>query len=253
MRNFTLFSLVRIALKHIVILIIAAIIFAGGTFAYCEFVALPVYSASGTILVTNGAIIEETDPEDDTLQNTDIVASLNFSDTVIDILKTKGIFKQLSKEINNKYSYGNLSGRTSISKSDDNSLFLTVSVSANAPDEAVYLVNEYLSLAPDYINSYVPGTAAVAINEAEHASQTYPRTIVFSFMAGMIGAVAAFAVLLLIYSTNTIIRGEEDFLERFDMQIIGSIPDFASAKAEKYYRSSYYGAYYGKGGEEDGK
>jgi hypothetical protein len=71
-------------------------------------------------------------------------------------------------------------------------------------------------------------------------------------IAGLIGALFAFGILILIYSTNTIIRGEEDFLERFNVPVIGTIPDFANAHSEKYYKSSYYGGYYGKAGKSDG-
>lgn len=252
MRGLTLFSLVRIAVKHIVILILTGILFAAGTFAYCEFIALPIYSASGTLLVTNGAIIQESDSGNTNLQNTDIVASMNFSDTVIDILEDRTIYEQLSNSINNRYSYQTLLSKAKISGATDNSLFITVSFNANTTEEAIELVNKYLSLTPEHIKKYAPGVA-VTYTEAVTATQSYPRTLVFSAFAGIIGVIAAFAVILLIYSTNTIIRGEEDFRERFDVPIIGSIPDFARARSDKYYKSPYYGGYYGKGGDSNGK
>ena len=148
MKGFTLYSLVRIALKNILVLIIAAVVFAVATFTYCEFVTLPVYSASGSLIVTNGTIIDEY-AERDTLQNTDIVASKNISDTIIDVLSTKGIYKSLANSIDNKYTYGNLISRSRISKSDNNSLAIKISFTANNSREAVELVNSYLQLAPD--------------------------------------------------------------------------------------------------------
>lgn len=248
MRGFTLYSFIRIALKHILILILSGLIFAFSTFAYCKFVAVPVYQANGSLIVTTGSIIVENSDKD--LQNTDIVASLNLSDTIIDILNTKEIYKTLSNEIDNKYSYQNLHSRSKITNASNNSLFITVSFIANTQQEAIDLVNGYLKLAPDYIKSYVPGTATVAITESDRAVQTYPRTIVFSLFASVIGAAVAYAVILLIYSTNTIIRSEEDFGERFDIEILGAIPDFARAKQDKYYYKSYY---YGKGGNDNAK
>lgn len=248
MKGFTLYSFIRIALKHILILILSGLIFAVGTFAYCEFVATPVYQASGSLIVTTGTIIVEN--EDEKLNNTDIVASLNLSDTVIDILKTKEIYKTLSNNMGNKYSYQNLRSRAAISSSDNHSLFITVSFTADNPQEAIDLVNGYLKLAPDYISGYVPGTTSAAITEADRASQTFPRTIIFSLAAAVIGAAIAYVIILLIYSTNTIIRSDEDFRERFDIEILGAIPDFARAKQDKYYYKSYY---YGKGGNDNGK
>lgn len=246
MKNFTLFALVRIALKHLVVLLLSAVVFAAAAFAYCEFVALPVYSANGSVLVTNGAIIKETDSESSTLDNTDITASRNFLDTVIDILKTRGIFEQLSEQLGNDCNYKELLARTTVTDSDNNSLFINITFTANTSEEAVDILNRYLELAPSYINSYVPGTAAVAVTKADTAVQTYPRTFVFCAGAAIVGAAAAFAVILLIYSVNTVIRGEDDFKERFDIPVIGCIPDFAAARTDKYYKKSYYGGYYGR-------
>lgn len=249
MRGFTLYSFIRIALKHIFILILSGLFFAAGTFGYCEFIAQPIYSASGSLMVTSIALVTDTDGQ--AIQNTDVVASKNIGDTVVDILKTKDIYKQLSKKTDNLYSYQNLLSRVSISKSVNDSLFISVSFSANDREEAIELVNTFLSLAPDYIQQEIPGCRAKAISLSESAAQTYPRTTVFVFIAFIIGAAAAYAIILLIYSTNTIIRGDEDFRERFDVEIIGVIPDFARARRDRsYYKSSYYGA---KGGNDSGK
>ena len=40
---------------------------------------------------------------------------------------------------------------------------------------------------------------------------------------------------------------EEDFKERFDVPVLGNIPDFAKAKSGKYYKNYKY---YGKGGNK---
>lgn len=250
MKGFTLYSLVRIALKNILVLIFAAVVFAVATFTYCEFVALPVYSASGSLIVTNGGDIFNEAGEKSTLQNGDIVASKNISDTIIDILSTKSIYKSLANSIDNKYTYSNLISRSSIAHSNNNSLAIRVSFTANNSSEAVELVNSYLQLAPEYIKSYFPQVEAVVLNEAESASQTYPRTITFTLTAACVGAIIAYSIILVIYSTNTVIRTEEDFKERFDINVIGAIPDFARARQDKYY---YKSTYYGRGGDTDGK
>ena len=42
-------------------------------------------------------------------------------------------------------------------------------------------------------------------------------------------------------------KSEEDFNERFDVPVLGNIPDFAKAKSGKYYKNYKY---YGKGGNK---
>ena len=140
MKNITLISLFNLAIKHILLIILVAAVFAGATFSYCEFIATPRYSANGAIMVTNGAITTNTEAETETetesknennIQNTDISASINILDTVIDTLSTRGIYKELSEKLNNKYSYGSLKGRSVIAKRNNTrSLYIDVSFTA---------------------------------------------------------------------------------------------------------------------------
>ncbi len=252
MKNISLFALVEIALKHIFIIITSALILAIGTFCYCEFVAIPQYSATGSIMVTNGGIVSvDTYTEDDlddeeNLNNTDIQASLSFANTVTDILNTNGIFKDLSSELDGKYSYSQLKSFSSISRRNTSTLFIDISFTATSREEAITLVNEYLKIAPDYINSFVPKTAATATSTADTASKVYPRTLITTVIGGVVGAIIAYAIIFLIYCANTVIKNEEDFKDRFDLPILGSIPDFATAKSEKYYKKYNYNSKVGK-------
>lgn len=251
MKNISFFMLLEIALKHILILILAALIVAVGAFCYCEFIAVPRYSATGSLMVTNGGIVNSADLDEngligeDTLNNTDITASLNFAHTVTDILNTNGIFKELSEELGGKYSYSQLVNLSTITRRATNTLFIDISFTANSRDEAIELVNTYLQLAPDYINTFVPKTAVTATSVADSASKIYPRTIIATGVAGLFGAVIAYAIIFLIYCANTVIKGEDDFKDRFDTPILGCIPDFSTSKNDKYYKRYNYG----KGGK----
>lgn len=249
MRNFTLLALFRIALKHLWLIILTAIVFAAITFSYCRFVATPVYSASGSIMVTNGAIITDLDGNQTHLNNTDIVASLNLTYTVTDILKTPDLYKKLSEKTNYKYSYGELLSRSAVSRKNEDSLFITISFTANNKNEAISLVNEFLQLVPDYIAERVPGAATAITTTADSAAKTFPQDLLFSLTAAIIGAAATFFILVAIYSINTVIRGEEDFKERFEVPVIGTIPDFASARNDKYYKK--YNYYHSAGGNNN--
>ena len=257
MRNLTLFSLFNLALKYLWVLIICAAIFASGAFAYCEFLATPQYSATGSVLVTNGAIlstdyIEEEYPNGSTINNTDIVASINFADTVNDILNTNGIFKKLAAQLDNKYSYSRLISQATIKRKSENTLFINVTFRATTQEEAVLLVNEFLKLAPGYINEFVPSTSAVSTSTADAASKIFPQTFFLTLVSGAVGAVLAYGVIVVIYSLNTTITSEEDIKERFGVEVLASIPDFAAAKSDKYYKKHPYYAYYTRGGTPNG-
>ena len=246
MKNISLFTLIEIALKHIFIIIAAALLVAVTAFCYCEFVAVPQYSATGSLIVTNGAIVSVDDfnyedyNSSENLENTDIQASLSFANTVIEILNTNDIYKELSNELNGKYTYGQLKTSSSIQRRSTNTLSIDISFTANTRDEAVMFVNEYLNLTPEYINSIVPKTAVKITSYAENAGKIYPRTLITTVLSGIVGAAIAYAILFLIYCANTVIKSEDDFKDRFDVPVLGCIPDFATAKTEKYYKKYSY-------------
>lgn len=253
MKNITLISLFNLAIKHILVIIIAAAIFAGAAFCYCEFIADARYSAKGAILVTNGAITTDENGAQTTINNTDIAASINISDTVTDTLSTSGIFKELAKELKNKYRYNTLKSLASVSQRDNNSLFIDISFTAETPDEAVSLVNSYLAIAPDYVSSALPGTASSTF-EADTATKVFPNTFTITAIAGFLGAIIAFAIVFFIDSLDTIIHDEDDFKEKFDVPVIGSVPDFSAARSGKAYKGyNSYGYAYEKGGSKNGK
>ena len=240
MKNITLLSLFNLALKHIGALILAAAVFAGATLAYCEFFATDRYSATGSIVVASGAMINDPSGDKTSINNTDISASINLSDTVVDILSTTGIYKQLSERLdNNTVNFASLQSRSKISKRDGYSLFMDITFEAESKEEAILLVNTFLELAPGYISEFVPGTAS-ATAPCDMARKIYPSTITFTFLAGLIGAILCFAVFLIIDMLDTIIHTEDDISDVVDIPIIGSIPDFATAKSTSYYRKNYY-------------
>ncbi len=242
MKGFTLFSLVRIALKHLYILIIAAVVCGVGMFSYCRFLVSPIYSATASMIVTNGAIIDV--ENNNNVSNADIIASKNFAETACDILKTSDIYKELAAELNNKYTYSQLRSSIDIAQRNEDTLFIDISFSSTSKDEAVRLVNKFLELVPKHIVEVFPG-ALVKTFEADNAQKVSPQTITSTLYATVIGAGLAYLIILLIYSLNTVIKGEEDFKERFDVPVLGNIPDFAKAKSGKYYKNYKY---YGKGG-----
>lgn len=240
MRDISLMYLFNLAVRRIWILILAAIVFAVGAFCYCEFVATPVYTATASVLVTNGGImVQESTDGKETISTTDITASINLVDTVTDILETSDIYKELAKSTGEKYTYSQLKGRTTISSKTDHSMFVDVSVTASNPDEATMLVNAFVKLTPEYIVEFVPYSNVAVAATADSATLVFPRTTTMIALAAVVGIVLAFAVALLIDSFDQAILGEKDFTSHYDIPLVGSIPDFESlgiVSTSNYYQ-----------------
>ncbi len=253
MQNFTILSLVRLAIKNIFVLILVAIVVAAGTFSYCNFVIDPLYTATSNVLVSNGALsaseqLEEINNQNNnSVDNQDIVTSRNLVKITINFLKKEtDIYKQLAEELNIK-SYKSLKAGFEFPESEDVTIHMDISYTSDDPDKAIAILNKFLELVPDYTKDKLDDKVVLKPNLADSAPKTYPATVSTTATATLIAVVVTYLIILLIYSANTIIQSDDDFKERFDVPVLGCIPDFAQAKSQ----DSYY--YYNKRGKKDEK
>lgn len=254
MNNISLVGLLKLALRYIYILIAVALVAAILAFSYCSFIAKPKYSSTGSIVVTNGAIITDSEVQTSTttsakkVSSSDISASLQLSNTIIDILNTNDIYKELADDLGDKYTYTDLMGRASVKRRNEDTLFIDASFTADTPEEAQTLVNGFLKLVPDYILRFIPNSTAAVTTTADTAVKIYPQTSKTVFIAALAGALLSYAIIYILSIFNTTIKSEEDIKDNYNLTVLGSIPDFSSAASDK---KKYYG--YSKGGAANGK
>lgn len=249
--NISLIGLLKLALRYIYILIAVALVAAIVAFSYCNFIAVPRYSSTGSIVVTNGAIINNSSSQSTSnkVSTSDIAASLQISNTIIDILNTNDIYKELTSDLGNKYTYTDLMGRATVKRRSEDTLFIDATFTADTPEEAQALVNGFLKLVPDYILKFIPNSTAAVTTTADKAVKIYPRTSKTVFVSALAGVLLSYAVIYLISIFNTTIKNEDDVKSNYDLTVLGNIPDFSSAAFNK--RNKYYA--YSKGGNANGK
>ena len=157
----------------------------------------------------------------------------------------------MAHALGDKYNFNQLSNMAKVERRSDSTLFFDVTFTTTDPMEAINLVNTYLEITPDYIGKIV-NNSATTVQRAESAIELLANTVTLTIAAAVAGAAVVYLIIFLVYSSDSIIRDEESFSERFDIPIIGVIPDFANAKSKegKYYR---YSRYYGYGGNKYAK
>ncbi len=249
MAEISIMYFLQLAVRRIWILIITAVLCAGVALGYCQFIATPRYQARASIIVTNGAIFVDAYSKEisrvDSVSGSDISSSLSLSDTVIDILKTPDIYKQL-KEKNSyaaKYNHGALMGMTSIAKRSGDSLFIDLYFTNTDPKKAVSLVNDFAEMSCDYIMEYIPYSSAKVGAKAEGASKTFPNNFKTVGIAALIGVALAYLAVYLIDLMDKAIKGEEDFVTHYEIPLIGVIPDFENGiilKSDYNYKNRWY-------------
>ena len=246
-KTINIMDLVMIAWRRIWVIIIAAVVFAVATFGYCELFLTKKYSATASILVTNGAVTTAQDDKTDKVSGSDISASLYLTYTIVDILNTPDnytkVAEELNKDKNNDYKYQDLMNRSTIVRRSEDTLFIDITFTSTNRDEAVHLANAFCATSCKFIPNIIPNANANVVAKADKSVQTYPRTLMSTAIAGVIGAVLAFIVLFIIDSTNRAIKGEEDFTNTFDVPLLGAVPDFENVESSGYRKSKGRGGY----------
>lgn len=245
-KTINIMEILMLAWRRIWVLILAAVIFAAAAFSYCNFLAEPLWGARSSIVVTNGGVmIINSNSNQDKVSASDLSASLYLIETVIDVLKTPDLYKQVADELGAEYDYFNIKNRTSVAQRSENSLFIDITVTGSDPKEAMRIANKIAKISCDYIPEIIPNSIAIDVETAVSASMTYPRTARTTAVAGVVGAVLAYAILFIIESTNRAIKGEEDFTSRFDVPLLGAVPDFENAESGGYRKKKGRGGYTG--------
>lgn len=231
MNEISLSSIFNMIIRRIWIVIIATIICGSSAFVYCKVFETPVYQTRASIIVTNGAVI--TDSVNSTVSNTDLAASLYLVDTCVDILKSQGIYKELSEVISDKYSYKALKNSFAVSRRSDDSLFVDISFKSTSKSEAIEIVNAFADLSSNYICAAIPSATVAVMEHADSASIVSPRTVFTTVLFAMLGAIISALIILVLATLDKAVKGEEDFKSSFDIPILGAVPDFDNSSSHK--------------------
>ncbi len=223
-----------VVIKRIWAVLIAVAVFAGATFFYNANFVDPVYSASSSVLGSNGGIVSENTASTSTtdkIGSSDVASSLNIIDTYIDIMKTYGFYEFISEESEIKkfdYSVDQLKKMTTIERRSDSSLFIDINVKCGNERQAVVIANCISMLAPEYIKTLLNNSYIVQADKCVSARMVAPLTMRNTALMGILGGVLAVAFFVLLAATDNTIKGEEDISKKYSIPVLGVVPDFES-------------------------
>lgn len=229
MDEISLSSIFNMIIRKIWAVIIAIVLCGSLAFTYCEVFETPVYQTKASIIVTNGAVI--TDSINSTVSNTDLAASLYLVDTCVDILKSQGIYQELSSAIADKYSYKALKSSFSISRRSEESLFVDIAFKSTSKTEAIEIVNAFADLSSNYICEAIPSATVAVMEHSDSAAVVSPRTVFSTVLFALLGAIISSLIIVIISMLDKAIKGEDDFKESFDIPVLGAVPDFDASSS----------------------
>lgn len=219
--------------------IIVVVTLLGSSLAYLgtKTFVQPTYRASFTAYVNNKATTEGTT----TVSSGDLSAAQSLVYTYTQILTSRTMLSAAAEELGEDYTYGEMSGWVTTSVVDDTEI-IQVSVTMDSAEDALALAMVIAELMPEYVTEIVEGSSVQIIDLPVLPTSIYsPNYLRNAMMGGLLGAFLVAALIVLRELLDDTVKDEETLEKRFNISVVGVIPDLATASKH----TSHYGGYGG--------
>lgn len=241
MNEFSLLELLALVRKKFWIIAVSAAVCLAVALFYGIFIVKPVYSADATVLFASGVLFKD---DGETKGNTEYITTGELSTTFALMKSFAGILAKSAdyydaaltlaeeKGLNGSYTSQTLAGITSINY-DDDSIFITITVKTADKQDAVVLVSALAEAAPKCITDKLGRTSAVVLNTAETASDISINVFILCLGAAVIGIAISVMFIIMAERMDHTIKGEQEFLEEYDVPLLGVVPEFETFKKKR--------------------
>ncbi len=252
-REINLWRFVEVFLKRVWLIVLAAVIFGAGGFVYTKVAVTPMYKSQFKAYITNKLVDDKTtDEEQDVETNTgDLNASIGLMYLYNEIIQSRSVLINAAAETPGleNYQYGTLKNMVSTVMPEKASM-IEVTVTANDPETAKLFA---AAIAKHAIarGQEIEKRSTMTLVDApvEPKAPFAPNTLSNVALATVIGGVLSYVLFVVVDLVNDRVMDSEDLENRYDVVVMGRIPDMSSASREyRYkYRYSYRRYNYGKG------
>lgn len=236
-RVITLKDLWDLFLQRIIVIVLAAVVAAGGLFAVDMVAHDPQYSSTATLYILRQGSGGQTSP-DQAANELSLALRLVYDCNYL--LKSRTVLNTVIEDLELDMSYNQLYSRISTAN-PTNTRILEITVRGDTPEQAKAIVDRICEIGPgkveeamgfSQINLYEYGTLPTAPSNS-------PSVVKYA-VAGAAAAVAAYAVFLLMFILDDRIRTDEDVEKLLGLSVLAEIPNVGSGSKDRYgyYRSS---------------
>lgn len=242
-REIDILRLLQILWKRAWLIGLVTVIAFVGTYLYSALFITPTYRSDFTAYVDNRMTTAE---QNGSTTTSDLNASIYLTYLYEDIILSRSVLNDAAAKCGLEYDYNALKNMVSTSVADDAAL-ITVSVVAVDPVVAKDLAAAIADVAPDHVARMKEGSSMRILDAPILPESKYAPSNTKNAMLGAVVGFVLIAVLVLVVDlVNDIVRDGDELERRYNMIVIGTIPDLATMDKEQ---GSYaYG--YGKAGKK---
>lgn len=224
--------------KRIWIILLVGIVAGAIAFSATKIVIHPTYKCSFTAYVNNKKASMTTD----VVTQTDVNAAKQLVLTYSKIVRSNTILSAAIEEKDLNYSVKQLKGMVGTEIQDETEIIQVYAI-AKSPDEAFDIATAIASVSPKYMSDIVEGSSMKIVEYPQVPDGPYaPNYVKYSLLGFVIGALLMTVFLIIRYLSNDTVGDENEVENRFNVPVLGVIPDVNSTGNGKggYYYSYYY-------------
>ncbi len=204
-------------------IIVIAFLIVGITFSLINsiFFTQHTYTADGTIYVSSES---QSLTENAQYVNPNAIYTARIlSSTYVETLYLRSFLMDVSSDIGGKYNWMQISSMISIEILNETEL-LSISVTANSPEDAYMITRSMLKLAPEKLNEVTKGGSIKIIDDVVMPTRENGKgTIRNALLAAIISVVLAAILIFVITLLDTRVRKGEDIAKRYNVSILGTL------------------------------
>lgn len=213
-------DLLNVMIRKWWLIAVMVVISGAGTYIYSDLFMEPKYKTDGSIYVnceTESQVLE-------VASTGRLESNYRLASTYVEILKSREFLTGVARDLNNKYSHGQIKSMLTIEPVNETEL-LKITVESTNPEDACKIVESIQSRAADQLITVVRA-GSVEVLDIPYVPETpfSPNKSRNAFLGMLVGAVLAAGIIFLMELFDTHIKSPDEIRRSYDEPIIGEIP-----------------------------
>lgn len=222
-------------LSKLWIMVLVAVVAAGGVFAFNYFTYEPEYKSTGSIYILR----QNSDIDTGSDYNSDFSLALSVVSDCTKLLTSRTVLNEVIDDNSLSYSYAELNSMISI-ENPSNTRYLEISVTTDSPEKSKMIVDSICAIGKEQIVSVMGFNQVNIVDEGTLA--TSPTNSIFSyniFLAAMVAFILTYVVFAICYIFDEKITDPDALEKHLKLSVLAVVPDMK--KSEKKNKRGVYG------------
>lgn len=219
-----LLEIFGVLMSRIWLILLVAVVFAGGTGVFCKFIMTPIYTSTTQLCILSNTTIAS-------LQ--DLAIGTQLTQDYIVVVQSRPVVEQVIENLELDMTYEELLSVTSVENPTDTRI-LSISVTNPDPTLAKQIVDQYAQVSRKRIADLMDINEPGIIEEGHVAERkTSPTTTKNAMIAGVLGVLLASAFVIIRYMMDDTIKSSEDIERYLGLNTLGILPIEENALKEE--------------------